>query len=209
MLAGLLAAATIATSAPSTDEAVITRPDWLEKPSAEAVSEAYPRAAAEAGVAGRASVRCFVMVTGLLTNCRVVEETPKGHGFGEAALTLAERFRMRPLLVDGKPEPGGAVTIPIAFTPPPMIPGLELATRCYGWESAKAEADPTDAAAWERAARFLMIMSVHGWKAGLPPSRIEALAARARAMAAAVPDTPESREERRGCAAGYAWGRAD
>lgn len=209
MLAGLLAVAAIAASTPSTEEATITRPDWLEKPSAEDLAEAYPKAAAEAGISGQANLKCFVMVTGYVTNCRVTSETPRGHGFGAAALALSERFRMRPLLVDGKPEPGGEVTIPIAFRPPPSIPGLELATLCYGWESARAEADPTDGGAWERAARFLMIMSVHGWKMGLPPSRIEALAAGARAAAAAVPDTEDSRQKRRGCAAGYAWGRSD
>jgi hypothetical protein len=37
-------------------------------------------------------------------------------GFGDAALASARSFRMRPLMVDGRPTGGPVVNIPLAFT---------------------------------------------------------------------------------------------
>ena len=58
---------------------------------------------------------------GLLIHCKVLAEDPRGAGFGEAALKLSERFKMKPMSRDGQPVAGGVVRIPIKFripTPP-------------------------------------------------------------------------------------------
>jgi protein TonB len=55
---------------------------------------------------------------GSLDHCIVVEETPAGLGFGEAALKLAPEFRMRRATIDGVPEQKPVVRIPIRFRLP-------------------------------------------------------------------------------------------
>ncbi|WP_293473820.1 TonB family protein [Phenylobacterium sp.] len=97
------------------DASVITNPDWIALPSARAIAEAYPTAAQRSRLAGRAVVSCWVGVDTRAHDCAVVEETPKGLGFGAAALKVAEAFRMRPMLKDCKPVDGGRIVVPIQF----------------------------------------------------------------------------------------------
>jgi len=55
----------------------------------------YPPNALERRVEGRATVACAVARDGALRRCRVVRETPSGWGFGEAALKVADRARLK------------------------------------------------------------------------------------------------------------------
>jgi TonB family protein len=82
---------------------VITRPDWLRRPSSEDMARYYPERAQEREISGRAALACTVTTRGTLSGCNVASESPSGAGFGEAALRLANRFQMKPQTVDGKP----------------------------------------------------------------------------------------------------------
>jgi TonB family protein len=102
---------------------VITRPEWAQLPTGDDMEHFFPAKARAASMSGRATLACTVTAEGLLKGCVVTKETPEGYGFGEAAVSLSASFRMKPALVDGRPE-GGVITIPIVFEAPPERPGL-------------------------------------------------------------------------------------
>lgn len=97
---------------------VITRPDWISKPTSEQLLRAYPSRAENAEVTGQASIRCLVRVDGRLTGCSIASESPSGYGFGKAAVDLSRHFRMSPQTVDGQAVDGASVTVGLRFTLP-------------------------------------------------------------------------------------------
>jgi protein TonB len=97
---------------------VITRPNWLRRPSGEDVDRYYPDRAREREVEGRATISCTVTARGELRSCSVASETPPGNGFGQAALQMARLFRMSPQQENGQPVEGGSVRVPITFQLP-------------------------------------------------------------------------------------------
>lgn len=97
---------------------VVTRPDWISKPSGEDFARVYPDLAQRVGLNGRATLRCIVDGGGRLTQCTVVSESPAGYGFGAAALKLAPLFQMRVRTLDGAPVEGGEITLPMTFNIP-------------------------------------------------------------------------------------------
>lgn len=128
--AGLAVAALLAVAAGSGAWAasakaqhVVTKPDWATKPVPADLADVYPPAAEKSGLGGRATIECRVATDGLLAHCRLLAEDPRGAGFGEAALKLSQRFRMKPMSRDGHPVAGGVVRIPIMFRiPAPPAP---------------------------------------------------------------------------------------
>ncbi len=80
------------------------------------MAEYYPSHAARNDISGKATISCEVTSGGLLTACKVVEESPPGEHFGEAALKLAPKFRMIP--PDDPNAAPGTVTVPMVFQIP-------------------------------------------------------------------------------------------
>lgn len=100
---------------PPRPPSVIERPDWLKKPTAAQVANAYPERALMRDVAGTAKLSCKVTAIGAVRHCVVVSETPSEYGFGAAALKLSKNFQMKPQTVDGQAVEGASVTIPLTF----------------------------------------------------------------------------------------------
>lgn len=94
-----------------------TAPDWIRQPTREQIMSAWPVAALKAGKRGRAVLTCEVSASGALRKCRVVEESPPGLGFGQAALNMATAFQMKPATRNGQPV-SSEVTIPVEFDTP-------------------------------------------------------------------------------------------
>jgi len=97
---------------------VIENPTWDRKPSGDDVARYYPDRALRQEVDGRATISCSVKANGTVTGCSVVSESPSDYGFGDAAIKLSTRFRMKPKRADGSPVEGGTVRIPIVFRIP-------------------------------------------------------------------------------------------
>lgn len=97
----------------------LTHPRWIRTLNPQAVEDYYPAAAKAAGVrTGVGTVDCGVVENGMLADCRVVDETPAGQGFGEAALKVAGIMQMNPWTDDGGPVNGARISIPIRLTLP-------------------------------------------------------------------------------------------
>ena len=75
----------------------------------------YPEAARAAGLEGRVVLSCIVGLDGVLSDCVVAEETPRGKGFGEASLKAARVFRLNYRTTDGQTIEGARVKIPIRW----------------------------------------------------------------------------------------------
>lgn len=103
---------------------IVTNPDWLELPSGEDIAAMYPRLAMAMSITGRAVVACQVDSYGALEACKIDSAAPSGLGFGEAALALTTKFRMKPRMLDGRPVAGGDVRIPIRFVLPRPTPNI-------------------------------------------------------------------------------------
>jgi len=118
-----------ASSESSDDAAVVHGPQWLRKATGADVGLVYPREAARQNRAGRARIGCSVVATGHLKECTILSEDPEGAGFGAAALKLAPKFQMTPILKDGRSTEGGVVIIPLNFIPgalPPLVTLQEI-----------------------------------------------------------------------------------
>jgi protein TonB len=99
-----------------TIEHTLTNPDWISRPTADQVEQAYPEADLREGITGAATLSCQVTSAGGVVGCKVNVETPPGRGFGRAALGLTHYFRIRPGTDNGLPVEGASVLIPIRFT---------------------------------------------------------------------------------------------
>jgi protein TonB len=96
---------------------VITNPNWVSRPTADQVGRLYPSRAIDEGKGGRAVLLCEILTTGDVSNCSLVEETPKGYRFGDAAQAMTRYFKLSPRSVDGVSIAGSKVRIPIVFSP--------------------------------------------------------------------------------------------
>lgn len=93
-----------ASTALPTKPHVITYPGLAKSPSPEEVRRLYPRQALQTGISGSAVIQCGVTVEGTATNCQVLDENPRGYGFGDAGLAILQAFRFTPQLYDGSPR---------------------------------------------------------------------------------------------------------
>lgn len=113
----ILAVASCATTS------VVVAPSWTSTPTPESLGEAFPGFASDAGIEGRARLKCELAVSGVLENCSVVSESPGGLGFGAAALSLSSEFRAAPSSRDGVPV-RAEVAFPVNFRLAPVEPIL-------------------------------------------------------------------------------------
>ncbi len=82
---------------------LIDAPRWLQRP--RNLGRYYPARAVAREMEGEAVLDCLVSTSGALA-CRVVSETPRNWGFGEAALRIAADYRMAPAMRNGVPVEG-------------------------------------------------------------------------------------------------------
>ena len=92
-------------------------PAWVYSPYDAWAVAFTPMDAARSTVAGEAGVLCKVIGSGALANCWLEREEPKGWGFGEAALKLLTRARMKPQAANGEPVADRPIAITLKFKP--------------------------------------------------------------------------------------------
>lgn len=120
-------------------------PDWLNKPTGAALRAVWPAEAWRRGLSGITHLSCTVTVQGLVSNCKVLDETPPGAGFGQASLLLTPNFQFTPATLAGAPVPS-TVVFPIRFAlsgpgPPPDTGPEMRAVQWTPWLAAPSDAD--------------------------------------------------------------------
>lgn len=101
LVAGVMLLAGAASAQNPPPPAMVTNPSWASRPDAEAMGEAYPNFAVNAGIDGDVTLRCVARTDGGLDLCAVVTATPTGLGFDRAGLSLSRQFRINPREIDG------------------------------------------------------------------------------------------------------------
>jgi TonB family protein len=96
----------------------VSNPDWRVRPSGAALGEVYPHLANLLGVGGFVRLSCHLDTAGLPKVCRVRSQSPRGLGFGAAAVKLSAGFRFHPAMTTAGPVESD-VDIPIKFAPQP------------------------------------------------------------------------------------------
>lgn len=88
--------------------------DWIEKPDLW-LRRYYPPRALRQGAVGKVTLLCRISRNNKVRGCRILSESPEGFGFGEAALRAAPHFRVRPPMVDGRPQLDDPTVIPLIW----------------------------------------------------------------------------------------------
>ncbi|HEV2532483.1 MAG TPA: TonB family protein [Phenylobacterium sp.] len=99
----------------------IDNPQWAAAPDAETVVAAEPELMALLGVPGAVRMTCSVATAGALDSCSVDEEAPGGLGFGRAALTLSDAYRLGRIQLDAGGL-GRRVIVRAGFPAPELPP---------------------------------------------------------------------------------------
>lgn len=111
--------------AEDTSAGYIDWPEWSEYPSEADVARRRPPLAAELGMTGVVRMRCTVKLDGRLEACVVADEAPSGFGYGAAAVTLADAFRVDRRQL-GQGATGETAVARVYFAP--MDPGAPFAS---------------------------------------------------------------------------------
>ncbi|HEY4941609.1 MAG TPA: TonB family protein [Rhizomicrobium sp.] len=98
------------------DVTMMDHPVWVQAASFEDLARAYPAGAGAA--VGYAVAHCRVESGGDLSKCQIIKETPDNMGFGKAALSLMNKFRILPELAATPSRTPLWVDLPIRFPPP-------------------------------------------------------------------------------------------
>lgn len=75
----------------------------------------HPPEAFRQRTGGRATLSCRIRLDTRLEACRVVDETPPGMGFGQAALAASVYFRFQPPTRNGQPVDGQEVPVVVLW----------------------------------------------------------------------------------------------
>lgn len=111
-----LSADEIQAAFPAPTQRIRSGPRFTRRPTTEQLFAHYPEAARQAGIEGRASVRCVVQPNLHLDECTIVSEDPPGYGFGAAAIEVMRTyFEVEPTLPDGSSIVGGTLTLPMRW----------------------------------------------------------------------------------------------
>jgi len=76
-----------------TSTSVVMDPPWSRVPTQAEIDAVWP-AAAKGLSSGQAALRCRLQASGVLNQCDVISENPRGKGFGKAAMTLSKLFQV-------------------------------------------------------------------------------------------------------------------
>lgn len=96
------------------EEPMVTRPSWIQRPTAEDVGRVTPRIF-DGPAEVRVLITCRITAEGRLEACTIKAEDPPGLGYGAAALALAPIFKMPAVDLDGRPVAGRMVQIPVIW----------------------------------------------------------------------------------------------
>ncbi|WP_292036864.1 MULTISPECIES: energy transducer TonB [unclassified Brevundimonas] len=87
----------------------------LRGPTMEELRRLHPPAAFRQRLGGRATLSCRIRLDTRLEDCRVVDESPPGMGFGRAALEASGYFRFQPPTRDGVAVEGQEVPVVVLW----------------------------------------------------------------------------------------------
>lgn len=90
-----------------------TRERFLRGPSMAELARVAPRGGPDRTVSVR--MRCRIRLDSRLEDCRVVNESPSGVGYGPSALASAAYFRFQPPTEGGRPVAGREVIVGVEF----------------------------------------------------------------------------------------------
>jgi len=91
----------------------IYRAEWQRLNSPAELNRNMPRHVPQ-GI-GWGEIVCRASTGFRVTDCKLWGESPKGSGYGQAVLGIADVFRVKPPIVDGKPQLGAWVLIHIGY----------------------------------------------------------------------------------------------
>lgn len=90
-------------------------PSWVVVPGYRELAPHNPGIARNEKINGTVLLACHGTARKRLTGCRVVYESPKGYGFGDAGLASAPSFRINPPMRDGRIDEAAWIGIPVSF----------------------------------------------------------------------------------------------
>lgn len=90
-----------------------TRERFLRGPSMAELARVAPAGGPQQTTTVR--MRCRIRTDARLADCRVVDESPAGSGYGPAALSSADYFRFQPPMEGGRALEGREVTVGVVF----------------------------------------------------------------------------------------------
>ena len=90
-------------------------PRFVRGPTTAELRAAHPREAFRKRQGGRATLSCTVRLDTRLENCRIIDETPPGMGFGNAGLALSSYFRFEPPIRGGQRVSGASVSVGVEW----------------------------------------------------------------------------------------------
>jgi protein TonB len=99
----------------TTPKAALEAPRWISKPTFDQMELHNPWRAVVERVSGTAILACRVDSRQRARRCRILGETPRGYGFGAAALETVRLGRIAPVTRGGVPDYKAWVRIPITF----------------------------------------------------------------------------------------------